>query len=118
MTATFVFPSGAFRDRPGATSWRKGASVRWHHACLSVGMSDTAMQSAYYEPTVMWRMRRAGGQSSHAIIGPRLNGVAVMWFVNGHPVGLRDFDDCIGALRWSEQIQAQNWAAGWRLASE
>ena len=66
----------------------------------------------------MWRMRRADGQSSHAIIGSRPNGAAVAWFVNGRPLGLRDFDDWTSALRWSEQMQAQNWAAGWRLASE
>ena len=66
----------------------------------------------------MWRMRRADGQSSHAIIGPRRNGVAVMWFVNGHPVGLREFDDVSGALRWSEEMRAKNCAAGWRLTTD
>jgi hypothetical protein len=66
----------------------------------------------------MWRMRRADGQSSHLAIGPRLHGVAAVWFVNGHLLGLRDFDDVAGALRWSEQMQAQNWAAGWRLEAE
>ena len=66
----------------------------------------------------MWRMRRTDGQSSHVVIGSRLNGVAVMWFVNGRLLGLRDFDDVTCALRWSEQMQAQNWAAGWRLASD
>lgn len=81
-------------------------------------MSETSTRSEYHEPTVMWRMRRADGQSSHAIIGPRPNGVAVIWFVNDRPLGLRDFDDWTNALRWSEQMQAQNWAAGWRLASE
>ena len=76
------------------------------------------MRSVYDEPTVMWRMRRADGQSSHVVIGSRLRGVAVMWFVNGRLLGLRDFDDVDGALRWSEQMQAHNWAAGWRLESE
>ena len=41
-----------------------------------------------------------------------------MWFVNGRLLGDRDFDDVTCALRWSEQMQAQNWAAGWRLASD
>jgi hypothetical protein len=63
----------------------------------------------------MWR---ADGQSSHAVIDPRLGGVAVIWFVNGRPLGLRDFDDWTSALLWSEQMQAQNWIAGWRLAPE
>jgi hypothetical protein len=66
----------------------------------------------------MWRMRRADGQSAHAVIGPSRHGVAVMWFINSRPVGLRDFDDWTSALRWSELMQAQNWAAGWRLAAE
>lgn len=66
----------------------------------------------------MWRMSRAEGQSSHAIIDPRLHGAAVIWFVNGRPMGSRAFGDWSSALRWTEQMQAQNWAAGWRLASE
>jgi hypothetical protein len=80
-------------------------------------MAKTRTQTVHGEPTVVWRMQRADGQSSHAIIGPRLNGVAVIWFVNGRPLGLRDFDDWNDALRWSEQMQAQNCAAGWRLTS-
>ena len=70
------------------------------------------------EPTVMWRMRRADGQSSHAVIDPRLDGVAVIWFVNGRALGFRDFDDWTSALLWSDRMQAQNWSAGWRLAPE
>jgi hypothetical protein len=81
-------------------------------------MAKTPTQTGSQEPTTVWRMQRADGQSSHAIIGPRLNGVAVIWFVNGRPLGLRDFDDVGDALRWSEQMLAQNWAAGWRLTSE
>ena len=34
------------------------------------------------------------------------------------PVRYRDCDDWAGALRWSAQRQAQNWAVGWRLAPE
>jgi hypothetical protein len=41
-----------------------------------------------------------------------------MWFINGRPVGYRDFGDWTSALRWSDQMQAQNWAVGWRLAPE
>jgi hypothetical protein len=81
-------------------------------------MAKTTAQTGHEEPTVVWRMQRADGQSSHAIIGPRLNGVAVIWFVNGRPLGLRDFDDWNDALRWSQQMQAQNCAAGWRLTAE
>jgi len=72
----------------------------------------------YDEPTVMWRMTRADGQSSHAVIHAHQDGAAVVWFVNGRPLGFREFDDWAAALRWSEQMQAQSWATGWRLASE
>jgi hypothetical protein len=72
----------------------------------------------YGEPTVMWRMSRAENQSSHAIIDPRPDGAAVTWYVNGRHLGRRDFHDWAVALQWCEQLQAQNWAAGWRLASE
>jgi len=66
----------------------------------------------------MWRMRRAEGQSSHAVIASGPDGAIVTWFVNGRPLGVRDFDDWTSALLWSEQMQAQNWTAGWRLAPE
>lgn len=66
----------------------------------------------------MWRMSRADGQSSHAVIDRYEGRVAVVWYVNERAVGLRDFDDWASALLWSEQMQAQNWTAGWRLASE
>ncbi len=76
------------------------------------------MPLVYDEPTVMWRMERAEGQSSHVVIGPRPDGALVVWFINGRPLGYRDFADWSSALRWSDQMQAQNWAVGWRLAAE
>jgi len=72
----------------------------------------------YDEPTVLWRMRRDDGLSCHAVIRLRSDGAIVVWFVNGRPLGYRDFGDWTKALRWSEQMQAQNWAVGWRLESE
>jgi hypothetical protein len=41
-----------------------------------------------------------------------------VWFLNDRPLGYRDFGDWTSALRWSEQMQAQNWAVGWRLEPE
>jgi hypothetical protein len=77
------------------------------------------MRLGYDEPTVMWRMRRADGLVCHAVIDPRSDGAFVfMWFINDRPLGSRDFPDLASALRWSDQMQAQNWAVGWRLASE
>ncbi len=66
----------------------------------------------------MWRMVRADGLSSHAVIDPRLEKVAVLWYVNGRLLGFRAFDDWTAALQWSDQMHAQNWTAGWRPAPE
>jgi len=62
-------------------------------------------------------MQRAE-MSCHALIAPRPDGASVVWFVNDHPVGRRDFGDCGAALRWCERLQMQNWSAGWRLSSD
>ena len=81
-------------------------------------MSESLERTGYDEPTVMWRMTRPDGQSSHALIDPRPERAAFVWFVNGRPLGYRDFDELSGALHWSDQMQAQNWAVGWRLSPE
>jgi hypothetical protein len=86
-------------------------------AC-GVIVPETSTPLVYSEPTVMWRMRRSNGLMSHAIIGPRPEGAVVVWFVNDRPLGYRDFDDWTSALRWSDQLQAQNWSLGWRLAPD
>jgi hypothetical protein len=65
----------------------------------------------------MWRMERAD-QTSHAMIGPLPDGAVVVWFLNEHPLGSREFGDWGSALRWSDQLRAQNWAVGWRLAPD
>lgn len=80
-------------------------------------MPGTPLPRSYDEPTVMWRMQRAE-MTSHALIGPRPDGAVVVWFLNEHPLGSRDFSDWGSALRWSEQMRAQNWAVGWRLAQD
>ena len=67
------------------------------------------------EAVVLWRMRRASGVQSYAVIGPRADGAVIVWFVNDRPIGYRDFDDWTSALGWSDRLRAQNWAAGWRL---
>ena len=90
----------------------------WYSLCLVGSVPETTTPLVYNEPTVMWRMRRAGGLSSHAVIAPRPDGAVVVWFVNDRPLGFRDFSDWTGALRWTEQLQFQNWAVGWRLASD
>ena len=70
------------------------------------------------DPIVMWRMQRAGGLRLHAVLGPRVDGAVLVWFINGRPLGFRDFGDWTSALHWSERMQAQNWAVGWRPASD
>ena len=82
------------------------------------GVSDTPNPREYEEPIVLWRMRRADGLLSHTVIGPRADRAVIVWFVNDCPLGFRDFGDWTSALRWSDQLQAQNWAVGWRLAPE
>jgi len=76
------------------------------------------MRSGYNEPTVMWRMERGDDQVSHSVIAVRPEGANCTWFVNGLQIGSRDFTHMSDALRWSEQMRAQNWAVGWRLAPE
>jgi hypothetical protein len=82
------------------------------------GVSGTANRLTFEEPVVLWRMQRGDGATSHAVIGPRSTGAILVWFINGRPLGSRDFGEWTSALRWSDQLQAQNWAVGWRLASE
>jgi len=61
---------------------------------------------------------RRGQLRAHAVIGRRGGAAWVMWFLNGRPLHVRDFDDCESALRWSDQMRDQNSAAGWRLLAE
>jgi hypothetical protein len=85
---------------------------------LRRGVSMTSNQLTFHEPVVLWRMQRGDGVMSHAVIGPRPDGAILVWFINDRPLGCRDFSDWASALRWSDQLQAQNWAMGWRLTSE
>jgi hypothetical protein len=73
-------------------------------------------QLTFDDPIVLWKMERANGQLAHAVIGPRSDGTVVVWYVNGRAMGYRDFRDWTSALGWSDRLQAQNWAAGWRLS--
>ena len=57
----------------------------------------------------MWRMQRPDGMSCHAVIEPRADGAVVTWYLNGHVLGYRVFDDWTAALCWSDRLQAQNW---------
>ena len=67
---------------------------------------------AYDEPTVMWRMQRADGLASHAVIGPGPDGAVVAWFMNGRALGYRDFSDWASALRWSDQAAGPELGRG------
>ena len=66
-----------------------------------------------HDPVVLWRMKRPG-MRSHTVISPRSDGALVVWFVNGRPLGYRDFHDWTSAIRWSDQLRKQNWSVGWR----
>jgi hypothetical protein len=63
-------------------------------------------------------MCRADGMSSHAVIRPHVDGAVVTWFLNDRAIGSRTFLDWTAAIRWSDQLQAQNWAVGWRPVLE
>jgi hypothetical protein len=71
-----------------------------------------------HDAIVMWRMQRGGDMRLHAVLGPRVDGAVVVWYINGRALGFRDFGDWASALHWSERLQAQNWAVGWRPAPE
>jgi hypothetical protein len=115
---SFVLRGPAFERPP----WRRAAEKpRWRDGIgLAPGLTvaEAAPEWGYDEPTVMWRMRRADGGSSHAVIDPRQGTATVIWFVNNRPLGIREFDDLTSAMRWSEQLRLQNWTAGWRLARD
>jgi hypothetical protein len=81
-------------------------------------MSEDALPSTYNEPTVMWRMRHADGRSAQAVIDPANGGPRVLWFVNGHPLGVRYFADLAAAIEWTDRLRAQQWTVGWRLSDD
>ena len=82
-------------------------------------MAHRQIASTYNEPTVMWRMQRGDRQVAQAVIAPAAEGASVVvWFVNGRPLGMREFSDWSGAIEWSDAIRKQNWVAGWRLTPD
>lgn len=66
----------------------------------------------------MWRMRRGASLTTHAVIRPRGAAAWVTWYVNDHPIGVREFEDWTAAMQWSDRMQFQNWTAGWRPVHE
>ncbi len=82
------------------------------------GVVDQMARAVAEEPVVMWRMRRADGLFSHLLVGCQESGAWAAWFLNDRPLGLRDFGDVGSAIRFSEQMQAQNWSVGWRLVDD
>jgi hypothetical protein len=79
----------------------------------------TGTASTYNEPTVMWRMRRGDRQVALGVIAPAADGASVVvWYLNGRPLGMREFSDWASAIAWSDRMRDQNWAAGWRLTPD
>lgn len=116
--ATLVFPSRAFCELNCALFSGNRRSSPWYWPCLHVGMSEMPTHQGYDQPTVLWRMKRADGLISHAVVDVRASRAIVTWFVNHRRLGSRDFGDCASALHWCDQLQIQNWSVGWRLVSE
>jgi hypothetical protein len=117
-TAVLCLPAWDLRGPASCGSSEKGELGTGITIASWRGVPETPMRLVPEDPIVMWRMRRADGLLAHAVIGPRSDRAVVVWFINGRPLGYRDFGDWTSALRWSDQMQAQNWAAGWRLDSE
>ena len=83
-------------------------------APVESAMSEIA--STYNERTVMFRMRHADGRWAQAVIDPMNIGARALWFVNGHPLDVRDFADWTSAIEWTDRLLAQQWTVGWRLS--
>jgi hypothetical protein len=81
-------------------------------------MPEIPSPSTYNEPTVMWRMRHADGRRAQAVIDPTNSTARVLWYVNDHPVGVREFPEWTAAIAWTERLRAQQWTVGWRLTDD
>jgi hypothetical protein len=118
MQAVNVGSWGAFFLRSDELTFEESCEIKVgatvFYMPVTPAVSRDPLPSTYDEPTVMWRMRRSDGLSAHAVIGLLGRGAWVIWFMNGKPVGVRDFDDLTTALQWSERMQFQNWTVGWR----
>jgi hypothetical protein len=66
----------------------------------------------------MWRMERPDGRSAHLVVGQTGTDIWVAWFLGNRAIGMRDFGDLGSAIRFSDSMQAQNWAVGWRLVED
>ena len=75
-------------------------------------------QSPLDGPTVMWRMQRPDGLTTHLVLWGEEKRIRGVWFLNETALGARDFTDLDSALEWADRRQAQNWSAGWRLLSD
>jgi hypothetical protein len=85
-------------------------------ASLEITMS--ASPSTYNEPTVMWRMTHRDGRWGQSVIDPMTGGVRASWFVNGHPVTVRYFNNWTSAIEWTDRLRQQQWTVGWRLSDD
>jgi hypothetical protein len=85
---------------------------------FDTGVTRNHLSATAFDPVVMWRMQRADGLSTHLVVSADRRGVSATWFLNDRPFGRRQFADLQGAMRFSESLQAQNWAVGWRLVDD
>ena len=113
---TFVLPHVELSKRPCPKTKAVTGSADGIFLASTPCVSRGPLPSTYDEPTVMWRMRRSDGLSAHAVIGFQGRAAWVIWFLNGQPIGVRDFEDWGSAIQWSDRMQIQNWTVGWRDA--
>jgi hypothetical protein len=87
-------------------------------ASVEIAMSETGSPSTYNEPTVMWRMTHRDGRWAQSVINPMTGGVRASWFVNGHRLFVRYFDNWTSAIEWTDRLREQQWTVGWRLSDD
>jgi hypothetical protein len=113
------FPAPELWQPPNAVSNDSGLLLNGTRlASFESAMSEIAFPSTYNEPTVMWRMTHRDGRWAQAVLDPLESGARVQWFVNGHSFSVRYFGDWTGAIQWTDQLRAEQWAVGWRLSDD
>lgn len=71
------------------------------------------MKSTYSEPTTLRRLRHPDGREAHAVIVPRWHDASAVWFVDGQPEQVKDFEDWNGARKWLDSIRDHLSGHGW-----
>jgi hypothetical protein len=66
------------------------------------------------EPTVLWRLHHADGDTARATLIPGTPQSTLVYFINDEFERGENFDEWDPALRHAERVKARMLAAGWR----